>query len=56
MYKPFRPLWAKGILSKKEWFSEMWEPFFKKENLDIKNYPSKEKLDFEDGIPIDFKL
>ena len=55
-YLPFRPLWAREIFSKKEWFSEAWYPFINKEHLNIKNYPNKEKLNFEGGIPIDFKL
>ncbi len=33
---------------------EAWEFFFKKENLILKNY--KGKIDFSDGVPINFQL
>lgn len=55
-YLPFRPLWAKEICSKKERFSNIWDFFFNLENLNLKNYPHKEKFSFEGGIPINFKL
>ncbi|MBU2639846.1 MAG: hypothetical protein KKG75_04045 [Nanoarchaeota archaeon] len=55
-YLPFKPYWAKELCSKKEWFSEAWNFFFNLENINLKNYPNKEKFNFEEGIPIDFKL
>jgi hypothetical protein len=55
-YQPFMPLWAKKIVSRKEWFSTAWDFFFNKENLVFKNYPFVKKFNFEKGVPIDFSL
>jgi len=55
-YFPFQPLWAKELCSKKEWFSKAWDFFFNLENLNARDYPSKQKLNFVGGVPVDFKL
>ncbi len=54
-YQPFIPGWAKELGSKKNWINEYWDFFLNHENLFIKEGYSK-KIDFSNGVPIDFKL
>ena len=49
-YLPFIPKWAENLCTKEE----AWEFFFNKENLIFKNY--KGKIDFSEGVPINFEL
>lgn len=53
-YMPFIPNWSKEIGSKSVWLDEAWTFFLNLENLDLKRY--SKKIDFREGVPINFKL
>ena len=53
-FLPFRPKWAEDEINDYEWFERNWEFFREQKFLIIRGY--KRKLDFSEGVPVNFKL
>ncbi len=53
-FLPFRPKWAEDEIKDYEWFENYWNFFREQEDLIIKGY--NKKLDFSEGVPLNFKL
>ena len=55
-YQPFLPRWTENLVSKKKWKEEMWDFFINGNYLVKNNYPNLKRLDFSNGVPVNFDI